>query len=225
MKRLMRSRSDRLAGGVCGGVARYYGISADLVRLLWIVALVLGGLGVLPYVAALFLLPESDEPKGPPVPAAKAAGFALLGLGVAMFFRNFDARILDPTVLAFWRIRTLGPLVLLVCGAVLVWPASRGFLGTSGRRPERSLSDRVLSGVAGGLARLWGVDSNLVRLVFVAAASLTAGLAVLAYLLLVLVLPEEAVPVPGVTVPPPPAGPSGDAGSGRPDQAVSGGGR
>lgn len=218
MKKLERSRADRVLGGVCGGVARHLGVDADVVRLIWLVSVVLAGMGILPYLAGLYLLPEADEPRSGPAPAEKLVGFGLLFLGVLFFFRTFDARVLDPTVLAFWKIQALGPLVLLACGTFLVWPRIRGFLGTRGRRPTRSLTDRVLSGVAGGIAREWGTDPNVVRLAFVATASLTFGLAVLVYLLLVLVLPEDPVGAPGVPPPPP-----GDAGGG--DQAVSGGGR
>ena len=226
MKKLQRSRADRVFTGVCGGVARYFGVDADIVRLLWLVSIVVAGLGVLPYVAAIFLLPEADEAPGPSVPASKVAGFALLGLGIVFFFRTLDARVLDPTVLAFWRIRALGPLLLLGAGVLLVWPATRTFLGTRGRRPRRSLSDRVLSGVAGGIAREWALDPNVVRLAFVAAASLTFGLAVLLYVLLVVVLPEEA---PARPAPPPapyaasgPAAGPGPFPPGGTDQAVSG---
>ncbi len=221
MKRLRRTRADRVLGGVCGGVARYAGLDADLVRLLWLVSVALAGLGVLTYLAGLYLLPEAEEPSGGPVPAAKLIGFGLLFLGILFFFRTFDAKVLDPTVLAFWKIEALGPLVLLAGGAFLVWPRIRGFLGTRGHRPLRSLTDRVLAGVAGGIAREWGTDPNVVRLAFVAAASLTFGLAVLVYLLLILVLPEEPVGVSGPggrpPLPPPPAGGA--------DQAVPGEGR
>lgn len=223
MKRLQRARTNRVLGGVCGGVARYAGLDADLVRLLWLVSVALAGLGVLTYLAGLYLLPEAEEPPGGPAGATKVVGFGLLFLGILFFFRTFDAKVLDPTVLAFWKIEALGPLVLLAGGAFLVWPGIRGFLGSRGRRPLRSLTDRVLSGVAGGIAREWGTDPNVVRLAFVAAASLTFGLAVLVYLLLVLVLPEEPVAASGPAGPPPPPPPSPGAGSA--DQAVPGGGR
>ncbi len=220
MRRLERTRADRVLGGVCGGVARFTGVDADLVRLLWLVSVALAGLGVLPYLAGLYLLPEAQEERGTAAPAAKLIGFGLLFLGILFFFRTFDTKVLDPTVLAFWKIQALGPLVLLAGGAFLVWPRIRGFLGSRGRRPTRSLTDRVLSGVAGGIAREWGVDTNVVRLAFVGLASLTFGLVVLVYLLLVLVLPEDPVGATAAPGPPPP--PDGPGGA---DQAVPGGGR
>lgn len=59
----------------------------------------------------------------------------------------------------------------------------------------RSRGDRVLGGVAGGLARRLGVDALLVRIGFVVLAA-AGGLGVLAYLLLWALLEEEPVDEP-----------------------------
>ena len=39
-KRLYRTRDDQMVGGVCGGVARYFGVDPTLVRVVAVVALV-----------------------------------------------------------------------------------------------------------------------------------------------------------------------------------------
>ncbi|MCB2223940.1 MAG: PspC domain-containing protein [Actinobacteria bacterium] len=57
-------------------------------------------------------------------------------------------------------------------------------------RLTRSRDDRVIAGIAGGLAKYLGVDPVLVRLGFVALA-LIAGGGILAYLIAWLVIPEE----------------------------------
>lgn len=60
-KRLVRSRDDRWLGGVCGGLARYFGIDSNLVRLLVVVGAVLGfGSLILAYIVAWVLMPEED---------------------------------------------------------------------------------------------------------------------------------------------------------------------
>jgi phage shock protein C len=59
-KRLVRSRDDRWLGGVCGGVARYAGVDANLVRLLVVLGTVLGfGSVLVVYIAAWILMPEA----------------------------------------------------------------------------------------------------------------------------------------------------------------------
>ena len=39
-KRLVRTRDDQMIAGVCGGVARYFGVDPTLVRVVAVVALV-----------------------------------------------------------------------------------------------------------------------------------------------------------------------------------------
>ena len=59
-RRLTRSRDDRWLSGVCGGVARYSGVDANLVRLLVVLGTVLGlGSLLVAYVAAWILMPEA----------------------------------------------------------------------------------------------------------------------------------------------------------------------
>lgn len=59
-RRLARSRDDRWIGGVCGGVAQYAGIDANLVRLLVVLGTVLGlGSLVVVYLVAWLLMPEA----------------------------------------------------------------------------------------------------------------------------------------------------------------------
>jgi phage shock protein C len=59
-KRLARSTDDRWLGGVCGGVAEYAGIDANLVRLLAVLGTVLGlGSLLVVYVVAWILMPQA----------------------------------------------------------------------------------------------------------------------------------------------------------------------
>lgn len=58
-KRFTRSRTDRKLGGVCGGLAAYFGMDATLMRILWVVLSVLSfGAGVLGYLLLWWLAPE-----------------------------------------------------------------------------------------------------------------------------------------------------------------------
>lgn len=58
---LVRSRSDRMLSGVCGGFADYTGFDANVIRILLVAATVLGfGSPIIVYVAAWLLLPEGD---------------------------------------------------------------------------------------------------------------------------------------------------------------------
>jgi phage shock protein PspC (stress-responsive transcriptional regulator) len=56
-KKLYRSRSERMITGVCGGLAEYFDIDPTVVRLLFVVASLLGGPGLLAYIIFLVLMP------------------------------------------------------------------------------------------------------------------------------------------------------------------------
>lgn len=61
-KRLTRSADDRWISGVCGGIAEYAGIDANLVRLLTVLIVLLGvGTTVLLYVAAWIIMPDARD--------------------------------------------------------------------------------------------------------------------------------------------------------------------
>lgn len=66
---LLRSRSNRMIGGVCAGLALYLGLDASLVRIVWVIAsLSTVGLGVMLYILALIVMPEEPvvAPSTPP---------------------------------------------------------------------------------------------------------------------------------------------------------------
>jgi len=60
---LRRSRTDRMLGGVCGGLAASLGADAALLRVLTVaLTLITGGAAAIVYVAAWVLAPEEDRP-------------------------------------------------------------------------------------------------------------------------------------------------------------------
>jgi phage shock protein PspC (stress-responsive transcriptional regulator) len=61
-----RSGTDRMAGGVCGGLADYSGVDAVLWRVGFVALTLIGGSGVLLYLLLWVLLP-------PPAPTADEA--------------------------------------------------------------------------------------------------------------------------------------------------------
>ena len=67
-RQLRRPTTDRMVGGVCSGLGRYFTVDPTLVRVLFAVAAVLtGGLALLAYPVMWFLMPEepADAPAWP----------------------------------------------------------------------------------------------------------------------------------------------------------------
>jgi phage shock protein PspC (stress-responsive transcriptional regulator) len=93
-------------------------------------------------------------------------------------------------------------------------------------RLYRSVDDRVLAGVAGGMAELWDVDPSIVRIAWVILTPFTAGFTILVYLIMAIVVPEEPVGGPASDLGQSPAGgpPGRAAEAGGPAQAGSPGG-
>lgn len=56
----------------------------------------------------------------------------------------------------------------------------------------RSRSDRRLAGVCGGLAAYFNIDATLIRLLFILGLLFVGG-TLLAYIILMIVIPEEPV--------------------------------
>ena len=60
-KRLERSRSDRMIAGVSGGLAKYFDIHPAFYRVGFVVLTLLGGAGILIYLAAVLVMPDEGR--------------------------------------------------------------------------------------------------------------------------------------------------------------------
>ena len=58
MKKLYRSRRERMICGVCGGIAEYFDFDPSLVRLGWIVLFAMAGSGIIAYIIAAVIIPS-----------------------------------------------------------------------------------------------------------------------------------------------------------------------
>ena len=136
MRRLTRARSEGTIAGVCAGIANYFDVDVVLVRAAWVVFSIVPGAiigGVLAYLAAWLIIPESSEPQ------VRARRHAL----------------------------------------------------------TRSVTDRKIAGVCGGLAEYAGVDATPIRLLWVILSILCGAVigGVIAYLLAWLIIPRQTTPV------------------------------
>lgn len=57
-KRLIRPRHGRKIAGVCLGFAEYFDIDVTVVRVIWLAALIMSGIGLIPYIFAWIVMPE-----------------------------------------------------------------------------------------------------------------------------------------------------------------------
>lgn len=125
------------------------------------------------------------------------AGAALIVLGAYYIIQRVAGPALQPLRTAFDFIWSIGwPLALVALGIALIvrrdslHPVS----GVQGRRLYRSRTDKMASGVLGGLAVYMGIDSTLLRIGFALLAILSGfGPALIGYIIATIVIPEAPI--------------------------------
>ena len=99
MNKLYRSRKNQVIGGVCAGIGNYFNIDPVLIRLIWLVLFLAGGVGLVAYIVAWIIVPleESTPRDNPPVVTenprrasnAHVLGTILVVLGAMLLLREF----------------------------------------------------------------------------------------------------------------------------------------
>lgn len=113
--RLYRSATDKVIGGVCGGLAKYFALDPAIVRLAFVVFALAGGASVLLYIVLWIAVPIGE---GAPAVAfgdkgSEMLATALIAIGALWLLANFGA-------FAFINWRFAWPLVLIAAGAALL---------------------------------------------------------------------------------------------------------
>jgi phage shock protein PspC (stress-responsive transcriptional regulator) len=57
-KKLYRSVTEKMLGGVCGGLAEYFAIDPVIVRLIFVLAVIFGGSGIFAYIILWIIIPQ-----------------------------------------------------------------------------------------------------------------------------------------------------------------------
>ena len=65
----------------------------------------------------------------------------------------------------------------------------------NGKKLYRTPDDKMIGGVCGGIARYFGLDSTLVRAAYVVLSLCTAFSGALAYIILLIIIPEERMQI------------------------------
>lgn len=244
IKRLYRSRRDKVIGGVCGGLGGYMNVDPVVIRVVWLALILFGGTGLLAYLIAWILIPEAPEGADPgraerKADSARVVGIILIVIGLIWIGGMFGVHYMHSVP---WQ--WLAPLAIVVLGVALLLrprvheaaehhaaggtdlpaapeappdmsgepsPEDTGAETDTGDTPadeedekesgggspfdrgplRRSLADRVIAGVCGGLARYFNLDPTLVRLLWALVTLASLGLGVFAYIALWLAVPEE----------------------------------
>ena len=177
----VRSRSDRVIAGVCGGVGARLGIDATIVRIAF-VALALAWVGVPLYLLAWILLPQAAAPMDgteladavPPARTAarRAAGMALIVVGTVLLVRHLGVSLPDAVIwpalcvafglgIVVWRVQPAAGLdrtaAMRIAAGTILLALGIGVIAATNLSLS-AVRDGLLSGglVVGGLALIMG---------------------------------------------------------------------
>jgi phage shock protein C len=217
VKRLYKSRADKMIDGICGGFAEYLEVDSTLVRLAFVLLAFMGGFGVLLYFIAMIVMPVNpgqvsaapvDSSRREPGNTGTFWGILLIVVGGLWFLTNVGFRLWSHWWHLPWGLAV--PILLIFVGAYLLAQNSKGGInasvaapqgstaspgqpGVAARRLYRSRFDKKLFGVCGGVAAYFNIDPTFVRILFVVSALVSFGTMLLLYLIMAVVIPAEPV--------------------------------
>lgn len=153
MKKLYRSRKDRVLFGVCGGIGEYLGVDPVIIRLIFVILALSGGMGIALYIIAFILIPDEtdlrnkkDSAKTKNKSSEKKSEFEETIESVAHEIRtefenkkDFTGEKIMGIILIFlgsmlllqrffpgFSLRILGPIMLIFIGLLLLGLTGRG---------------------------------------------------------------------------------------------------
>ena len=221
-RRLYKSRADRMLDGVCGGVAEYFSLDSTLVRLAWVLLTLVGGMGVVLYLAAMIVMPVNREaPSAPPAAVrernAKFWGILLVAVGAVWFMGNLGLPLWHRWWGLAWDI--VLPVLLILAGVAFLFGGRNSMVTAAPAGPRiplpsdqggapapaqpapqgrsrlyKSRTEKKVFGVCGGIAEYFDADPTMVRLLFIIAAFASFGFMMLLYVIMAIVTPREPVP-------------------------------
>jgi len=124
VRRLERSREGRIVGGVAAGLGRYFDLTPAVFRLGFVVLTILGGAGVLVYIAAFLVMPKEGEERSIAEDVlakrrehpARLVAFGLIAVAILSLLARADTW---PSAGAAW-------FLIIVAGLFLLWTGLRG---------------------------------------------------------------------------------------------------
>ena len=200
-KRLYRSQSNKMISGVCGGIAEYFEVDPTLIRLIVVAIALFGGVGLLAYIAAIFIIPNNpdetpSENSSENLIKDKSLFWGSLLIIFGLFF------LLRQTGLfygfEFWRIpwQMVWASFLIIIGLYLLMNRKKKedteseTFEIKGKKLYRSKTQKMLAGVCGGIAEYFEMDVSIIRILWAIITIASAGFGILIYILMIIIFPE-----------------------------------
>ncbi|MCX8010563.1 MAG: PspC domain-containing protein, partial [Ignavibacteria bacterium] len=175
--RISKSNNNKILFGVCGGIAEYLKINSAVIRFIFLLSALIGGIGLVAYAALIFILPKSFDYSIPSIEKQNQIadekklfyGLALTTIGVIWLLDNLD--IILPEIFVVLFERNFIPLLLIVIGIFLIfknYKQNEVNMDNSNQPKKLTLSDnKMIFGVCAGIGEYLNVDPTVIRIVWV----------------------------------------------------------
>jgi phage shock protein C len=123
VRRVRRSRQDRVIGGVCGGLGRYLEVDPVLLRIAAVALALSGGLGLLAYIIAWIVIPEETGTESVRVMRSPDRHGLALVVGAALV--ALGGLLLVQQLVPWFGAAFMWPIVVVAVGVVVLVSARR----------------------------------------------------------------------------------------------------
>ena len=148
-KKLYRDENRKVIGGVCAGLADYLGIDVTILRIIFVVAGILKGSGLIAYIILWIVVPKrsfpymdptvdytvppgnpppfadpfANMPPMPPMPKRKSSGALVVGIVMITLGVLFLVNQLD--ILPYLSLKQIWPVVFVVTGLAIMFSGNK----------------------------------------------------------------------------------------------------
>lgn len=194
-KKLFRSNSDKVLGGVCGGLGEFFNIDSTIIRILFILFFFIGGSSILVYIISLIIIPLNPEyPEEKTEKKSSSFGFyagiVLVLLGLMLFLNNIG---LIPFRIFHFSWDILFSILLIVLGIFFILRPEKIMRDNERmvKRLYKSHHEKMIFGVCSGIGQYLNIDPTFIRLFWIFFTFASFGISIVLYLTLALVLPND----------------------------------
>ncbi|MBU2444824.1 MAG: PspC domain-containing protein [Bacteroidetes bacterium] len=200
-KLLRCSIHNRMIFGVCGGLSDYFRINSAIIRLIFLIFLVIGGISSLVYIVLAFIIPTetasyeilpSDEIK---IHTEKKLfiGWSFILGGISILLIYFDFYSFSNFMELIEHNKIL-PFILISTGILFIIKKNifNEEIMNAIEPKKLTLSDnKMIFGVCGGIGEYLNVDPTIIRILWVIFLFASFGIALIIYIILKFIIPPN----------------------------------
>jgi len=199
-KKIYRSQTNRMIGGVCGGVAEYFSVDPTVIRLIWVAFSLVGGFGLLVYLASLLIIPNNPDqtPNEESNNLIKDKnlfwGSLLIIVGLFLILKQMGLFF----TFSMWHLpwQSIWAIALIAVGGILLYNRMKeekdeDVESAPAKKLYRSRTQKMVAGVCGGLSEYFEMDVSIIRIIWVIGTIISMGLGVVVYIVMLILFQEE----------------------------------